>query len=176
MEDVPAHGRGVGTWWSIRSLPTQTILWFYQSCLLWGLSFCVTFAFSDKPRLYCDCKDIDQMPGLCSVVYALEIRVPTAPLYHFCLSTFINEKIYQELSTSTATFLASVRSAWGGINVNIFVWSSKINAHILSCVVKYVFIALLSSWSFLGSFILSNKTKSVLFPYRLSYVKSDLSH
>jgi len=26
-EDVPAHGGGVGTRWSLRSLPTQTILW-----------------------------------------------------------------------------------------------------------------------------------------------------
>ena len=29
VEGVPAHGRGVGTGWSIRSFPTQTILWFY---------------------------------------------------------------------------------------------------------------------------------------------------
>ena len=28
---VPAHGRGVGTRWSLRPLPTQTILWFYDS-------------------------------------------------------------------------------------------------------------------------------------------------
>jgi len=26
VEDVPAHGRGVGTRWSLRSLPTLTIL------------------------------------------------------------------------------------------------------------------------------------------------------
>jgi len=26
VEDVPAHGRGVGIRWSVRSLPTQTIL------------------------------------------------------------------------------------------------------------------------------------------------------
>jgi len=26
VEDVPAHGRGVGTRWSLRSLPTFTIL------------------------------------------------------------------------------------------------------------------------------------------------------
>jgi len=31
VEDVPAHGRGVGTRWSLRSLPTLTILWFYDS-------------------------------------------------------------------------------------------------------------------------------------------------
>jgi len=30
VESVPAHGRGVGTRWSFRSLPTQTILWFYD--------------------------------------------------------------------------------------------------------------------------------------------------
>jgi len=30
-EDVPAHGRGVGTRWSSRSLSTQTILGFYAS-------------------------------------------------------------------------------------------------------------------------------------------------
>jgi len=30
VEGVPAHGRGVGTRWSLRSLPTQTILWFYD--------------------------------------------------------------------------------------------------------------------------------------------------
>ena len=30
-EDVPAHGRGGGTRWSLRSLPTQTILWFCDS-------------------------------------------------------------------------------------------------------------------------------------------------
>jgi len=28
VESVLAHGRGVGTRWSLRSLPTQTILWF----------------------------------------------------------------------------------------------------------------------------------------------------
>ena len=32
---VPAHGRGVGMRWSIRSLPTQTILWFYHLCPLY---------------------------------------------------------------------------------------------------------------------------------------------
>ena len=26
VEGVPAHGRGVGTTWSLRSLPTQTML------------------------------------------------------------------------------------------------------------------------------------------------------
>jgi len=31
-EDVPVHGRGVGTRRSLRSLPTQTILWFYELC------------------------------------------------------------------------------------------------------------------------------------------------
>ena len=31
VEDVPAHGRGGGTRWSLRSLPTLTILWFYDS-------------------------------------------------------------------------------------------------------------------------------------------------
>jgi len=30
VEDVPAHGRGAGTRWSLRSLPTQTTLWFYK--------------------------------------------------------------------------------------------------------------------------------------------------
>ena len=33
VEDVPAHGRGLGTRWSLRSLPTQTILWFYSMIL-----------------------------------------------------------------------------------------------------------------------------------------------
>lgn len=28
--DVPAHGRGVGGRWSVRSIPTQTIIWFYD--------------------------------------------------------------------------------------------------------------------------------------------------
>jgi len=34
VEDVPAHGREVGTRWSLRSLPTQTILLFdvYSKC------------------------------------------------------------------------------------------------------------------------------------------------
>ena len=27
VEGVPAHGKGVGSRWSLRSLPTQTILW-----------------------------------------------------------------------------------------------------------------------------------------------------
>ena len=31
VEDVPAHGGGVGTRWSLRSLPTLTILLFYDS-------------------------------------------------------------------------------------------------------------------------------------------------
>ena len=34
VEGVPAHGRGVGTRWSIRSVPTQTILWFYDFSLI----------------------------------------------------------------------------------------------------------------------------------------------
>jgi len=29
-QDVPAHGRGAGTRWSSRSLPTQTTLWIYE--------------------------------------------------------------------------------------------------------------------------------------------------
>ena len=39
VEGVPAHGRGVGTRWSVRSLPTQTIQRFYEKtwtlCHLW---------------------------------------------------------------------------------------------------------------------------------------------
>ena len=31
VEGVPAHGRGVGRRWSLRSLLTQTILWFYEN-------------------------------------------------------------------------------------------------------------------------------------------------
>jgi len=31
VEGVPAHGRGVGTRWSLRSLTTLTILWFYNA-------------------------------------------------------------------------------------------------------------------------------------------------
>jgi len=30
VEDVPPHGRGAGTKRSLRSLPTLTILWFYD--------------------------------------------------------------------------------------------------------------------------------------------------
>jgi len=33
VEDVPARGRGFGTRWSSRSLPTLTILWFYDSMI-----------------------------------------------------------------------------------------------------------------------------------------------
>ena len=29
VEGVHAHGRGVGTRWSLRSLPTQTVLWYF---------------------------------------------------------------------------------------------------------------------------------------------------
>jgi len=36
VEGVPTHGRGLGTRWSVRSLPTQTILWFYD-CAMRGL-------------------------------------------------------------------------------------------------------------------------------------------
>ena len=32
--DVPAHGRGVGTRWSLRFLPTLTILWFCDFMIL----------------------------------------------------------------------------------------------------------------------------------------------
>ena len=39
MEDVPAHGRGAGTRWSLRSLPTQTILWFSDSLILYPRLF-----------------------------------------------------------------------------------------------------------------------------------------
>ena len=38
VEDVPAHGREVGTRWSLRSLPTLTILWFYDSMFPWSMS------------------------------------------------------------------------------------------------------------------------------------------
>jgi len=31
VEGVPAHGRGFGKRWPIRSLPTQTSLWFYDT-------------------------------------------------------------------------------------------------------------------------------------------------
>ena len=31
LEGVPAHGRKVGTRWYLRTLPTQPILWFYDS-------------------------------------------------------------------------------------------------------------------------------------------------
>jgi len=31
VEGVPAHGREVGKRWSLRSLPTQTILRFYEN-------------------------------------------------------------------------------------------------------------------------------------------------
>lgn len=30
LVSVPAHGMGVGTWWSLRSLPIQVNLWFYE--------------------------------------------------------------------------------------------------------------------------------------------------
>jgi len=33
VEDVPAHGREVGTRWSLRSPPTQAILRFYDSMI-----------------------------------------------------------------------------------------------------------------------------------------------
>jgi len=33
-KDVPADGRGVGTRWSLRSVPTLTIVWFYDSLIL----------------------------------------------------------------------------------------------------------------------------------------------
>ena len=38
VEDVPAHGRGVGTRWSLRSLPTWTVLWFYGQLVSTGAS------------------------------------------------------------------------------------------------------------------------------------------
>ena len=31
----PACGRRAGAWWSLRSLPTQAILWFYDSMIHW---------------------------------------------------------------------------------------------------------------------------------------------
>jgi len=31
VEDVPVHGRGIVTRWSLRSLPNPTILWFYDT-------------------------------------------------------------------------------------------------------------------------------------------------
>lgn len=34
VNDIPAHGRGGGTRWSLRSLLTQTILWFYDFMML----------------------------------------------------------------------------------------------------------------------------------------------
>lgn len=105
------------------------------------------------------------MLGLC-MVYVLEAIVPTA-LCNLCVTIFLAtlsmKKIYQKLFTSTAEFLTSIRNALGDINVNTFLWGSKINSCILLCVGKYVFIALWSFWSFLSVFILSNKAESILF-------------
>ena len=36
----PACGRGVGTWWSLRSLPTQLILWFNEIYVLLKITDC----------------------------------------------------------------------------------------------------------------------------------------
>lgn len=35
MDGNPVHGREVGTQWSLRSLQTQTIIWFYDYVILW---------------------------------------------------------------------------------------------------------------------------------------------
>ena len=34
VQDIPTRDRRVETWWSLRSLSTQTILWFYGSMIL----------------------------------------------------------------------------------------------------------------------------------------------
>ena len=44
----PAHGRGVGTWWSLWSLPTQVILWYL--CLFHLAPTCSIVLWSKKIR------------------------------------------------------------------------------------------------------------------------------
>lgn len=37
VESVPASGRGLGTIWSLKSLPAQTLLQFYEICFLFRI-------------------------------------------------------------------------------------------------------------------------------------------
>jgi len=52
VESVPAHGRGVGTRWPVRSLLTQTILW-----------FCDTSNGKERPVWVCSMAT--PLPGVC---------------------------------------------------------------------------------------------------------------
>lgn len=81
-ESAPAHGREVGIRWSLWSLPTQTILSFYDSiilsfiCLnpkvkiLWNLDILVKSESTDmvctqaKARKSCACEDCFRASGL----------------------------------------------------------------------------------------------------------------
>ena len=57
VEGVPAHSRGVGTRWSLRSLPTQTILWFFDfqnwSCSVKSLLSRACITCSDQHAYVC---------------------------------------------------------------------------------------------------------------------------
>ena len=54
----PAHGRGVGAGWSLKSLPTQAILWFCGSVL------CFTC-------IYDICVSVDRCGGLVTEIFSL---------------------------------------------------------------------------------------------------------
>ena len=51
VENVPAHGRGAGSRWSLTSLPTQTILWFYEIRKS-SISIDKTFSHDDKLSIF----------------------------------------------------------------------------------------------------------------------------
>jgi len=48
----PACGRGGGTWWSLRSLPTQAFLWFYDHVILWCYDSHLLFIWICLPPVY----------------------------------------------------------------------------------------------------------------------------
>ena len=51
MEGIPACGSRVGTRWSLRSLPTQTVLWYYGSIILWSCNAVFYVAAVSHPAL-----------------------------------------------------------------------------------------------------------------------------
>jgi len=70
VEDVPARGRGVGPRWSLRSLPTQTILWFCDSMFKKNTSALGSYMkvqqFSQSAKCTCSARRTKHlMPWLC---------------------------------------------------------------------------------------------------------------
>ena len=94
VEDVPAHGRGIGTRWSLRSRPTQTILWFYN---IYSFHF---LAVSPSCSLGSSLDWPSSLSMSVSPTHMLAIR----PSFSHCLLVPLNSILSLAFSLCSATF------------------------------------------------------------------------